>query len=212
MPHRLAFLSHIRSGGENVASGFAIDTQSGEKKTPGMIPQVLLHCCCAPCASYVLEYLSPAMEISILYYNPNIQPLEEYDKRGAELNKLLLQADYPNRVDMLSCEYDAGAFDSIAAPYKDEPEGGLRCRMCFELRLEETAKRAKADGYDYFATTLSVSPHKDAALISEIGGGLAKKYGVGFVHEDFKKHDGFKRSVMLSKQYGLYRQSYCGCR
>ena len=177
------------------------------KRTPGL----MLHCCCAPCASHVLEYLSPFFKITALYYNPNIKPIEEYDKRAGEIKKLLSLAEYQNRVRTIVCEYDAGSFDAAAAPFLDEPEGGRRCMECFKLRLGKTAALSKAEGYDYFATTLSVGPRKDAALLAEIGGALAVEYGVSFIHADFKKRDGYKRSVDLSKQYGLYRQAYCGC-
>ena len=180
-------------------------------ESTGKIPRLLLHCCCAPCASYVLEYLSPSFDITILFFNPNIRPAEEYLKRKMELQRLLLLAVYPNCVDMLSCDYDTGTFEAAAEPFWEEPEGGSRCRMCFELRLGETAKRAKNGGYDCFTTTLSVSPHKNAALLNEIGDRLAGEYGVEYVYSNFKKRDGYKRSVELSKQYGLYRQSYCGC-
>jgi len=173
---------------------------------------LMLHCCCAPCASYVLEYLSPDYEITVLYYNPNIQPREEYDKRAAELEKLLTLAALPNRVDLVFGDYDSDKFKAFSAPLADEPEGGLRCRMCFEMRLRETARRAKDGGFDYFTTTLSVSPYKNAATLNEIGGGLEWEYGIGYLHSDFKKREGYKRSIDLSKQYGLYRQAYCGCR
>ena len=178
---------------------------------PGEAPRILLHCCCAPCSSYVLEYLSPFARITILFYNPNIIPCEEYDKRAAEIEKLLSGASLQNCVDILPVKYVPADFKTVAAPYWDEPEGGLRCRACFELRLGEAAKRAKEHGFKFFATTLSVSPHKDAALLGEIGAAMAEKHGVQFLHADFKKRGGYKRSVDLSKQYGLYRQSYCGC-
>ena len=174
-------------------------------------PRLLLHCCCAPCASYVLEYLSQFFIITCLYYNPNIQPRKEYDKREAELSKLLIQAEYANRFDVLACDYDAASFEAVALPFWSEPEGGRRCRECFNLRLGETAKRAKDGGFGYFATTLSVSPQKDAELLNEIGARLAEEYGVKYLHSDFKKRDGYKNSIDLSKRYGLYRQSYCGC-
>jgi len=175
------------------------------------MPKLLLHTCCAPCGSYVLEHLSPSFEITALYYNPNIYPYEEYDKRAAELEKLLSLAEYPSRVELIIAKRNSAAFDAVAAPFGDEPEGGRRCTECFKLRLEETAARAKHGGYDYFASTLSVSPHKDAALINEIGAALSEKYGVKYLNSDFKKRDGHKRSIELSKQFGLYRQSYCGC-
>ena len=178
----------------------------------GEMPRLLLHSCCAPCACYVLEYLSRFFEITALYYNPNIFPSEEYDKRALELERLLTCVDYPNRVGLIVTDHDASVFDSAAAYLWDEPEGGRRCGLCFELRLEQTAARAKSGGYDYFSTTLSVSPHKNAALLNEIGGVLSEKYGVNYLHSDFKKRDGYKRSTELSKQLGLYRQTYCGCR
>lgn len=176
------------------------------------IPQLLLHCCCAPCASYVLELLSPIYNITILFYNPNIRPGEEYEKRKSELQRLLSLAAYPNRVDMIECDYCAEDFETAAEPFWEEPEGGKRCRACFELRLKETAKRASDGGFGYFTTTLSVSPHKDASLLNEIGSKLAGEYGVEYLCSNFKKRDGYKRSIELSRQYGLYRQSYCGCK
>ena len=178
----------------------------------GYTPRLLLHCCCAPCASSVLEYLSPFFDISCLFYNPNIRPKQEYDKRRAELIKLLSQAEYPNGVRLLESDYDPGVFDEAAAPYRDEPEGGLRCSLCFDLRLSQTAKNAKESGFDYFTTTLSVSPLKNAAVLNEIGEAAALRFGVRYLQSDFKKRDGYKRSVVLAKQYGLYRQSYCGCK
>ena len=178
---------------------------------PGVTPRLLLHCCCAPCASYVLEYLSPFFDITVLFFNPNIRPREEFDKREAELHRLLGQAKYPNSVDAAACGYGGEAFESAAAPYWDEPEGGRRCSACFELRLGETAMQAKEGGYDYFASTLSVSPHKNAAALNRIGAAMSEKHGVRYLESDFKKRDGYKRSIDLSKQYGLYRQTYCGC-
>ncbi|MCL2152211.1 MAG: epoxyqueuosine reductase QueH [Oscillospiraceae bacterium] len=174
-------------------------------------PSLLLHCCCAPCASYVLEYISPFFEITILFFNPNIYPSEEYYKREAEFKKLLSATVYPNSIDMLDCVYNSEGFETVAMPYWKEPEGGRRCGECYLLRLEETAKQAKEGGYDYFATTLTVSPYKDSALLNEIGVKLEGKYGVRYLVSDFKKRDGYKRSIELSKQYGLYRQVYCGC-
>ena len=178
----------------------------------GKTPRLLLHSCCAPCACYVLEYLSRFFEITALYYNPNIFPGEEYDKRALELKRLLTCVKYPNRVDLTIADHDSAVFDAAAVSLWDEPEGGRRCKLCFELRLEQTAARAKSGGYDYFSTTLSVSPHKNAELLNEIGGGLSEKYGVKYLYSDFKKRDGYKRSTELSKQLGLYRQDYCGCR
>ena len=179
--------------------------------TAGKTPRILLHCCCAPCACYVLEYLSPLFEITVFFYNPNIRPREEYDKREAELVRLLSLAEYQNSAQIIKTDYGFSSFDAVAEPFLDEPEGGRRCRACFELRLSETARRAKEDSFEYFATTLSVSPHKNAKLLNEIGGELEGEYGVKYLHADFKKRNGYMRSVELSKQFGLYRQSYCGC-
>ena len=189
----------------------SLDDKLAGIRASGGTPRLLLHCCCAPCAVYVLEYLSPFFEITVLFYNPNIRPREEYDKRAAELQKLPI-AKYPNKVDVFVTEYEPTVFDISTTRLEDEPEGGLRCAVCFRLRLTETARRAREDGYEYFTTTLSVSPYKNAALLNEIGGELAGEYGVGYLTSDFKKRDGYKRSIELSNQFGLYRQSYCGCK
>jgi len=189
----------------------ALDERLAEIARSGAAPRLLLHCCCAPCASYVLEYLSPFFLITAFYYNPNIVPREEYDRRAGEFQKLLPRAGYPNRVDIVGAGYDPREFEQAAAQFRDEPEGGLRCRACFDLRLGGTAARAASQGFDYFATTLSVSPHKDAALLNEVGDRLADAHGVKYLRSDFKKRGGYMRSVELSRQYGLYRQSYCGC-
>ena len=189
----------------------ALDERLADIARSGEAPRLLLHCCCAPCASYVLEYLSPYFLITAYYYNPNIMPIGEHDRRAGEFQKLLSRADYPNRVDMVAAGHDPGGFEQAAARFRDEPEGGLRCRACFGLRLGGTAARAASQGFDYFATTLSVSPHKDAALLNGIGDRLADTHGVKYLRSDFKKRGGFLRSVELSKKYGLYRQSYCGC-
>ena len=154
----------------------------------------------------------PIYKISLLFYNPNIEPQDEYKKRKNEISVLLDKADILYEVDLLECEYDNAAFSSAALSLREEPEGGARCRICFAIRLGETARRAKADGYDIFATTLSVSPHKDAKLINEIGFRLADEYGIEYLNSDFKKNNGYKRSVELSKDYKLYRQEYCGCK
>ena len=180
-------------------------------QSSGMAPRLMLHCCCAPCASYVLEFLSSFFSITILFYNPNIQPREEFDKRAAEFNKLLMFAQYPNSVDIIVGDYNSSVFKDATAPFMNEPEGGRRCLVCFDLRLSETAKRAKEGGYEFFATTLSVSPHKNATMLNEIGNELAGLTGLKFLNADFKKRDGYKRSIELSKKFGLYRQMYCGC-
>jgi predicted adenine nucleotide alpha hydrolase (AANH) superfamily ATPase len=178
----------------------------------GAVPRLLLHSCCGPCSSYVLEYLSKYFRVTVLYYNPNIYPESEFIKRAAAQQKLVSSAEYTNPVELTVAEYRPSEFDEAAAGLETEPEGGRRCLKCFALRLEETAKRARAEGCDYFTTTLSVSPHKDAAALNAIGGALAEEYGVRYLFADFKKRDGYKRSIELSGQYGLYRQDYCGCR
>ena len=177
----------------------------------GETPRLLLHSCCAPCSSYVLQYLSEFFEITILYYNPNIYPLDEFEKRAGEQVRLLSLMDYVNPVELLVAEYDASEFEAAVQGLADEPEGGKRCENCFRLRLDEAARFAAMSGYDYFTTTLSVSPHKDAEALNRIGGELAARYGVPYLYSDFKKRDGYKQSIALAARYGLYRQDYCGC-
>ena len=172
---------------------------------------ILLHCCCAPCASLAVERLSPNHDIFLLFYNPNIRPRVEFDKRAAELLKLLDSARYPGKVEVQIDSYDSEAFAEAAEKFHDEPEGGKRCRECFRIRLEKTAKLAKAQKRDYFATALTVSPYKNAAVINEIGEEISRRQTVKYLASDFKKQDGYKRSIELSKMYGLYRQNYCGC-
>jgi len=190
----------------------AAESPSADAAPSIRLPKLLLHCCCAPCSSHALERLSPDYDITALFYNPNIKPAEEYDKRAGEMGKLLSSASYPNGVGLLVRDYDGPAFDALAGPFMDEPEGGRRCRMCFEQRLGEAARLARDGGYDFFATTLSVSPHKDAAVINDVGGKIARDCGVAYLPADFKKRGGYARSVELSKLYGLCRQGYCGCR
>ena len=194
-----------------VASENTLQDEIGRVAAAGETPRLLLHCCCAPCASYVLEYLSPYFNITVLYFNPNIEPLDEYVKRGEELQKLLSAARYSNPVAVMECEYGNDSFKQAAEPFLDEPEGGRRCTVCFELRLGETARLASEGGYDYFATTLSVGPHKNAALLNEIGERMGESFGVRHLASDFKKKGGYQRSVELSKEYDLYRQVFCGC-
>ncbi|HIT30561.1 MAG TPA: epoxyqueuosine reductase QueH [Candidatus Scatomorpha stercoravium] len=171
-------------------------------------PRLLLHSCCGPCSSYVLEYLTRYFEVFLSYYNPNIQPREEYDLRLE--NQLCVLGRMPG-VTLVPCGYDGGAYDEAVRGLEDEPEGGARCTECFKLRLDFAAREAKRLGCDYFATTLTVSPHKDAQRINAIGEALAGKYGVKWLPGDFKKRDGYKRSIELSREFGLYRQDYCGC-
>ena len=171
-------------------------------------PRLLLHSCCGPCSSYVLEYLTRYFGVFLSYYNPNIQPREEYDLRLE--NQLKVLGRMPG-VTLVPCGYDGGAYDEAVRGLEDEPEGGARCTECFALRLDFAAREAKRLGCDYFATTLTVSPHKDAQRINAIGEALAGKYGVKWLPGDFKKRDGYKRSIELSREFGLYRQNYCGC-
>ncbi len=177
----------------------------------GQTPGLLLHSCCAPCSSYVLEYLSDYFEITVFYYNPNIAPESEYVKRLQEQQRLIqeLPARYP--VHFAAGDYDSGKFYEMAKGLEKEKEGGERCLRCYEMRLRKTAGLAKKEGFGFFATTLSISPLKNAAKINEIGLRLGEEYGVDYLVSDFKKKDGYKRSIELSKQYGLYRQDFCGC-
>lgn len=174
-------------------------------------PSLLLHACCAPCSSYVLEYLSQYFSISILYYNPNIAPKEEYDKRLSELERLVALIPAKNPITIIPCEYDGEAFNEIARGLENAPEGGERCMKCFSLRLKKTAEEALRRKFDYFTTTLSISPLKSAAALNAIGEKTAAEVGVCHLPADFKKKEGYKRSIELSRKYDLYRQDYCGC-
>ena len=177
----------------------------------GERPRLLLQSCCGPCSSYVLEALTPYFCVTVLYYNPNIQPRAEYDLRLENQRKIIAALPTPSAVDILECDYDGEKYDAAVKGLEAEPEGGARCTVCFRLRLEETAKRASELGYDWFCTTLTVSPHKDAERLNQIGRTLGERYGVPFLPSDFKKREGYKRSIQLSKEYELYRQDYCGC-
>ena len=173
--------------------------------------KLLLHSCCAPCSSAVLERLinEGKWDITVLYYNPNIHPKEEYEKRKSEQIRLI-SSYYPN-VKFLDCDYCSNEFFTAVKGYEKEKEGGDRCQICFKLRLSYTAKQAKKHGFDIFGTTLSVSPYKNAKLLNEIGIEIQKEMGVEYLVSDFKKQNGYLRSIQLSKQYDLYRQKYCGC-
>ena len=184
-----------------------LDQLTQEKR----VPRLLLHSCCAPCSSYVLEYLSNYFEITVFYYNPNIYPETEYTKRILEQQKLIGDMEFKHPVSFVAGEYEKEKFYEMAKGLEDVKEGGSRCMKCYELRLRETAELAKAGEYDYFTTTLSISPLKNAAKLNEIGQRLAQEYGVEYLVSDFKKKNGYKRSTELSKIYGLYRQDYCGC-
>ncbi len=182
-----------------------------QNEKEGKVPSLLLHSCCAPCSSYCLEYLSQYFKITVFYYNPNIYPEEEYYKRVEEQKKFisLLPAKYP--ISFEEGAYDTARFYAMAKGLEDCPEGGERCFRCYELRLREAAELAKKRNMDYFTTTLSISPLKNAEKLNEIGDALAKEYGISYLNSDFKKKNGYKRSVELSEEYGMYRQYYCGC-
>ena len=175
------------------------------------VPSLLLHSCCAPCSSYVLEYLSEYFDITIFYYNPNISPEEEFYKRVSEQKRLINEMPLKRKVKFIEGIYDCEKFYSIAKGLENLKEGGERCFKCYRLRLEETAKTAQKDGFDYFTTTLSISPHKNAQVLNQIGLELEESYSVKYLCSDFKKKNGYKRSCELSEIYGLYRQNYCGC-
>ena len=175
------------------------------------VPTLLLHVCCAPCSSYVLEYLSKYFEVTVFFYNPNIEPASEYVLRLSELKRFIKTKPFPNPVHLVEGSYEPEVYREAIRGLEREKEGGKRCEACFRLRLGETAKLAEKGGFDYFTTTLSISPLKDAALLNRIGEEAGAYYGVRHFPSDFKKRDGYRRSVELSKEYGLYRQDYCGC-
>ena len=171
-------------------------------------PKLLLHSCCAPCSSYTLEYLSQYFEITVLYYNPNISPYDEFEKRFSEQKRLIESLPSKHKITLIKGDYRYEEFEQIAKGYENIAEGGERCFRCYRLRLEKTARLAKEQGFDYFCTTLSISPLKNSQRINEIGYELAEKYGVDWLPSDFKKREGYKRSIQLSKEYDLYRQNF----
>ena len=173
--------------------------------------KLLLHSCCGPCSSYVISYLTNYFDITILYYNPNIYPYDEYLKRKQEQIKLINEIDCSNNLDIMDCDYDNDLYEKCIIGLENEPERGNRCMVCYNLRMEKTAKMAKECNYDYFCTTLSVSPYKNSEWINKIGEKLQNKYNINWLYSDFKKKDGYKQSISLSKKYNLYRQDYCGC-
>ena len=172
-------------------------------------PKLLLHVCCAPCSSYVLEYLSRYFEITLYFYNPNISPESEFELRICELRRFVSEAGYT--AEIVKGEYEPEKFYEIVRGREDEPEGGERCFLCYRQRLEKSGLYAAKHGFDYFTTTLSISPYKNAEKLNELGSEIAARYGVRYLYSDFKKKNGYKRSIELSREYRLYRQNYCGC-
>ena len=170
---------------------------------------LLLHSCCAPCSSACLERLKDFFKITVFYYNPNIDEKEEYEKRKAEQKRFLQETGW---ADFLDCDHDENAFEEMAKGYEAEPERGKRCYLCYELRLNKTAQTAKEKGFPWFATTLTLSPYKNAEWLNEIGENVGGRYGVNYLCTDFKKQGGYHRSIELSNEHGLYRQDFCGCR
>lgn len=182
-----------------------------ENQKNGVVPSLLLHSCCAPCSSYCLEYLSQYFKITVLYYNPNLYPAEEYDRRVFEQRKLVASLPVKYPVSLAEIKGEPKEFYSAVKGLESIKEGGERCFACFRLRLEKTAEYAKKNGFDFFTTTLTISPLKNAQKLNEIGEKAGEKFGVRHLPSDFKKKNGYLRSVELSKVYGLYRQDYCGC-
>jgi hypothetical protein len=188
-----------------------LDQILAECEKQGRIPRLFLHSCCAPCSSYVLEYLSEYFEITVFFYNPNIYPPEEYQKRVEEIRRLVSEMPFRHPVTLVEGRYEPEKFFAMAKGLEDVPEGGERCFRCYRLRLEEAAKLAAEGGYDYFTTTLTISPLKNAEKLNEIGEELSDLYQVAHLPSNFKKKNGYKRSIELSCEYDLYRQNYCGC-
>ena len=182
-----------------------------KEQEQGHVPRLFLHACCAPCSSYVLEYLSEYFEITVFYYNPNIFPESEYTKRLLEQQTLISDMNFKHPVSFLAGNYDKDKFYSMAAGLEHVKEGGERCFKCYELRLNETAQMAAKGGFDYFTTTLSISPMKNAEKLNTIGKDIASRYGIKYLQSDFKKKNGYKRSIELCREYDIYRQNYCGC-
>ena len=172
-------------------------------------PKLLLHSCCGPCSSYVITYLKDYFDITILYYNPNISPKSEYEKRKKEQIRLINELNCD--IKLLDCDYENDIYRKCVKGYENDKEGGHRCHLCYRLRLNKTSEIAKEKGFEYFGTTLTVSPYKNAQVLNQIGGELAKQYDIKYLYSDFKKKDGYKKSIELSKKYNLYRQDYCGC-
>ena len=177
----------------------------------GKTPRLLLHACCAPCSSYCLEYLSQYFSITVLFYNPNLYPENEYFKRAEEEKRLIESLPAKNKISLEICDFDPDEFYNAVRGFENSPEGGERCRKCFELRLNKAAKFAKENNFDYFTTTLSISPLKNADILNEVGEEAGRRFSVSHLPSNFKKKGGYARSIVLSGEYSLYRQNYCGC-
>lgn len=187
------------------------ENQLNRIKEKGKVPTILLHSCCAPCSSHVITFLKEYFDITIIYYNPNIYPYEEYKKRKDEQIRLLNEIKSKNKLNIIDCDYDNNIYEKTIKGLEKEKEGGSRCYKCFWLRLDKTAQIAKENNYDYFSTTLTISPYKNSTVINEIGKELEIIYNITWLYSDYKKKDGYKKSIQLSKEYNLYRQNYCGC-
>lgn len=188
-----------------------LENEIRKNQDGGLKPSLLLHVCCAPCSSYVLEYLSEYFDITLYFYNPNISPEKEYTFRSDEVVRLISRMPCARDVKFVQAEYEYDRFLQMAEGLENENEGGARCFRCYRLRLEKSARYASDNGFDYFTTTLSISPYKNAEKLNSIGDELGQEYGVRYLFSDFKKKNGYKRSIELSKEYDLYRQDYCGC-
>lgn len=188
-----------------------LDKLISELQKENKLPSLLLHSCCAPCSSYCLEYLSEYFNITVFYYNPNISPESEYRKRVEEQKRFISAFPAKNPINFIEGDYEPSVYYNAVKGYEKEPEGGKRCFICYELRLREAALIAKKGGFDYFTTTLSISPLKNADKLNEIGKRISEEFSVPYLFSDFKKRNGYKRSLELSKEYDLYRQNFCGC-
>ena len=188
-----------------------LDKTIEEIKKKEVKPKLLLHVCCAPCSSYVLEYLNEYFDITVFYYNPNISNIEEYEKRLKEEERFVSIYPFNKEIKVIKGKYDNDEFETVIKGLENEKEGGARCFKCYRLRLEKTAQYAHDNNFDYFTTTLTISPYKNASKLNEIGKELESEYHVKYLLSDFKKKNGYKRSIELSKEYNLYRQDFCGC-
>lgn len=191
---------------------YQLETDKIIKSIPeNSVPALLLHSCCAPCSSYVIEYLSNYFNITVYYYNPNIDTDAEYRKRAEEQIRLIESMEFKHKVDYVIEEYNSKEFYQSVKGLEKEPEGGARCIKCFTLRLKKTAEYAKENNFDYFTTTLTISPLKNSQLLNELGKQISEKYNLKYLFSDFKKKNGYLRSCQLADIYNLYRQNFCGC-